>query len=219
MPAALPGSTTAENQANPSAGRFVILDPLSGPMGSPLDARRPVYDATDSITPYVNDPLNISTGCLSTGIGISAENIINVRPPQLTSPEAIFRAGYNDNMVPGEKVTVYAAPPPPGVVTTDIVDSTMMYIGGGRDVVTLDVSVPTPYTVGVAICGAGNGASRDGGIGPAIFTGFPMKMVTAIGAVANGVAIEAGFINRSGKGMVATESAFGSDIVELATAA
>jgi hypothetical protein len=35
-------------------------------------------------------------------------------------------------------------------------------------------------------------------------------MVTATGAVANGAAIEAGWINRSGVAMVADQSAFGS---------
>jgi glyoxylate carboligase len=78
--------------------------------------------------------------------------------------------------------------------------------------------VPSHYTAGVAIAGAGNGGSRDGGAGPA-FTGFPMKMVTAAGAVAIGAVVEAGFVNRANRALVANESVFGSDIAALAAPA
>lgn len=54
MPAALPGSTPAQNAANPTLGMPVALDLLSGPKGSPLDK-----DMTG----------NASTGALSTGVG------------------------------------------------------------------------------------------------------------------------------------------------------
>ena len=100
-------------------------------------------------------------------------------------------------------------------MATTAINSTMMYIGGGRSVITNGLSVANPYTAGVALCGAGNGGSRDGGAGPA-FTGFPMKMVTATGSTAVGAAIEAGFINRSTRTMIATESAYGSSTAALA---
>jgi hypothetical protein len=154
---------------------------------------------------------------LSTGIGMSAGHLIGP-----VAPASIYAAGFDDNHIPGEKTTVYAVPPPPGIVVTDIVDSTRMYIGGGRAVMvgpaTLGVSTPTPYTAGVALVGAGNGGSRDGGAGP-VFTGFPMKMVTAAGAVANGADIEVGFANRSGIAMVTGQSALGSAGAALAAPA
>jgi len=192
MPAALPGSTAVQNAANPSAGAFVIFDPLSGPKGSPLDK-----DSTG----------NASTGALSTGIGLSDADIIN------GGPAGIFAAGFQDNDIPGE-VPTFAAGGPPPVVASSAINSTRMYIGGGRS----DVNgVPNPYTAGVALCGAGNGGSRDGGAGPA-FLGFFMKMVTATGTVANGAAIEAGFINRTGVSMASGQSAFGSSTAALAVA-
>ena len=60
------------------------------------------------------------------------------------------------------------------------------------------------------IFGAGNGGSRDGGVGPA-HTGFPMKMVTATAETANGAGIVVGFRNRTGLTMPIGTSAFGSD--------
>lgn len=207
MPAGLPGDSAANNLGNPSAGRPVIFDPLSGPKGSPLDK---------------GSAGTASTGALSTGIGIGPNAILGAVGG--SAPVGIYAAGFNDNMVPGEKVTVYAAAPPPGVVTTDIVDSTRLYIGGGRSVTNGTAadkpSVPfvaSPYTAGVALCAAGNGGSRDAGAGPA-FTGFPMKLVTATGGVANGAAVETGFVNRSNIALVATQSVFGSDAAALAAA-
>lgn len=191
MPAGLPGSSLAQNQANPSAGAFVIFCPLSGPKGSPLDR-------AGSDTP--------STGGLSTGIGMQSQPVIG--------PGDIERAGFIDDQTPG---TVS-----PNTGTQNTVSSTMMYIGGGRSVVTSGKNPAgeagtNPYTAGVSICGAGNGASRDGGAGPA-FTGFAMKMVTATGAVANGVAIETGWANRTGVAMASGQSSHGSSTAALAAA-
>lgn len=209
MPAGLPGDSAANNLLNPTLGAWVIMDPLSGPKGSPLDNDKDVTTGTARG--------GCSTGALQTGIGHTAARIVDATSAAL-APYNIFTSGFNDNSVPGEKVTVYAAPPPNGVVTTDIVDSTFMYIGGGKCTKNVDGSAPVvPYVAGIAICGAGNGGSRDGGAGPA-FTGFPMKMVTATGAVATGAAIEAGFINRTGAAMAAFQSAFGSDAAQLAVA-
>jgi hypothetical protein len=208
MPAGLPSDSLVNNLANPSVGRAVIFDPLSGPKGSPFDK---------------GSAGTASTGALSTGIGFGL-SYINGLTNATTTGEAIFKAGFNDNYVPGTKIATYAAAPPPGVVATSAMNSTSMYIGGGRSSANAVVPdkysvpfVPVPYTAGVVLCAAGNGGSRDAGAGPA-FTGFPMKMVTATGAVATGAAVETGFVNRSGVALVATQSVFGSDAAALAIA-
>ena len=205
MPAGLPGESQANNLANPALGRPIIFDPLSGPKGSPFD-KDPVGKA--------------STGALNTGIGFGLNTVIG--QGSFSGPSAaIFASGFNDNSVPGNKIVTYAPAPPPGVVTATTVDATRLYIGGGRSVANAVVpdknSIPfvaSPYTTGVALAAAGNGASRDAGAGPA-FTAFPMRMVTATGAVANGNAVEAGFLNRSGIPLVATQSVFGSDAAAM----
>ena len=191
MPAGLPGETNANNiGANPSAGRFVIFDLLSGPKGSPFDKDR----ATAPVATYA------STGALSTGIGFGANHIVG-----LTAPQSIKDAGFTDDYTPG--VTK-----PDGTASAD---SRLMYIGGGKS---NNLGAPVPYVAGFGIGGAGYGGSRDAGAGPA-FTGFTEKMVTAAGAVANGAAIEAGFVNRSNIAMVAGQSAFGSSAAASAAPA
>lgn len=208
MPAALPGSTPVQNAANPSTGQFVILDPLSGPKGSPFDAQKFDYstgtplgwNATTKLPIKTGDTSNISTGALSTGIGFGASHIIGP-----TAPASIKAAGFTDDYIPA------GSSPTPANAT----DARYLYIGGGRSNAN---GVANPYTAGYQICGAGNGGSRDGGAGPA-FTGFSAKMVTATAGVANGAAIEAGFINRSGVAMVSGQSAFGSATAANAAAA
>lgn len=229
MPASHPSLNIANNQASatptliPSGN--IIMDPLSGPKGSPLDVRvitgyvngAPTYAAA----PTTQTP---STGAMSTGIGFGSDVLINPLP---SAPRAIFAAGFNDNATPGRDARVvsggsYAAPPPNGVVVTDVDNSNMLYIGGGRSQIVLGngaggngatpatkVSVPQPYTAGVPILGYGNGGSRDAGAGP-IFTGFATKMVTAAAGVAVGGVVEAGFANRAQRALVAGESVFGS---------
>ena len=191
MPAGLPGSTVAENAANPSAGRAVIFDLFSGPKGSPFDR------AGSSQS---------STGGLNTGIGFGSPPIFG-----LTAPQSIKDRGFNDDYTPG--VTL------PG--GTAAADSRLMAIGGGRmgNTVNADGSrTPNPYTAGFGIGMAGNGGSRDAGAGPA-FTGFPIKTVTATGAVANGAAVEAGWTNRSGAALVTGQSVFGSSTAASAAVA
>jgi len=218
MPAGLPGSTLVENQGNPSAGAFVIMDPLSGPAGSPLDARTIIgWDSATRMPIRVNDPENISTGALSTGIGFSCANSIRVAADTLpaTSPGAISQAGFNDNQVPGEQLAAYSSGPPP-VVSTNTIASEMMYIGGGRCDATSDgIAAVDPYTDGVAIVGAGNSQVRDS----ATATGYPLKMVTATGSVSNGSAVETGFENRTGATIASGTSVFGSSTTELSAAA
>lgn len=102
MPAGLPGDTAANNLTNPSAGRAVVFDLLSGPKGSPFDK-----DVTG----------NASTGALSTGIGFGSPPIIG-----LTAPASIQAAGFTDDYTPG--VTK-----PDGTASST---SVLMYIGGGK---------------------------------------------------------------------------------------
>lgn len=209
MAASLPGATRTENLANPSQGQFVIMDPLSGPKGSALGGRTITgYDA-NRMPVYAADATNLSTGGLSTGIGIGANRAI------AAGTGAIVNSGYDDNIIPGQKPT-YAAPPPKATVATNTPDSTYMYIGGGRMVAgnATDKAqgrpfVVSPYTAGVALFGAGQGGSRDAGAGP-VFTGFETKMVTAAAAVATGAVIETGYVNRSGIALTTGQSVFGS---------
>jgi|GEM_PF-2376884 hypothetical protein len=213
MPAGLPGDSAANNLANPSVGRPVIFDPLSGPKGSPFDK---------------GSAGTCSTGALSTGIGFGLNSIfyalqkdgITPLSPQVT----VAQAGFNYNQEPGTKPT-YAAPPPPGVVTTNFTDGRYMYIGGGRttaNVTTPDkYSVPfvaNPYVTGIALMAAGNGGSRDAG-STSPYTGFGMRLLGATGAVANGNAVVAGYTNRSGIGLVNGQSVFASETAAQAAPA
>lgn len=207
MAASLPGDNDLNNAGNPNLGRFVTFDPLSGPKSSPFSGATLSWDANNHVV-HTLDVSNLSTGALSTGIGIGAQGPIIDGASAAAAPYNIFAAGFNDNEIPGEQNLTYAAPPPNGVVATQEVDSTYMYIGGGKSDYT---GAPVPYTAGVAICGAGNGGSRDSGFN----TGFAMKMVTATGAVANGAAVEAGYVNRSGVALAAYQSVFGSAAVAL----
>jgi hypothetical protein len=203
------------------------MDPLSGPKGSPNDAKKVDYSSgtppgwtTTRILQTISDTGNCSTGALSTGIGISTSPSIVIQPrdnPQ-TAAQAIFRAGFSDNDIPGQ-VPTYSAGGPPPVVASSAVNSTKLYIGGGRSIANAGTTagdrgrpmIPSPYTANVAIVGAGQGATRDQGAGPA-FTGLPLKMVTNTGSVsvANGAAIETGFNNRSGGTLVVGASMFGT---------
>jgi hypothetical protein len=200
MPAALPGATLVQNQANPSQGAAVIFDPLSGPKASPLDART-ITGYTTSVTGaqgtpiYANDPLNCSTGGLNTGIGFGSPPVFGANDP------APFAEGnFTDDYVPGQDL-------PSGAATS----AALLYIGGGKSDA---AGVPVPYDVAdLGICMAGNGGSRDGGTTP--FTGFPIKTVTASATVANGAAVETGWTNRSGVSIPSGASVFGSGTTPL----
>jgi hypothetical protein len=187
MPASLPGSTLAENLANPSAGALVIFDPVSGPKGSPLDNDTQV----DIVTGASSSRGGCSTGALQTGIGFGS-------PPVLTSGH--ITPNFTDDYIPGQS----------DPASTDTGTSVWMYIGGGRCNANVDgYAAPNPYTSGMTpILAAGNGGTRDAGTGPA-YTGYYLKTVTASGTVANGSAVETGFTNRSGMSIVAGQSVFG----------
>jgi len=183
--------------ANPTLGKFVMMSPFSGPKGSPFDK---------------DQAGNFSTGALSTGIGFGANKVTNVSTGTVfaTPVQAIKNAGFTDDYTPGVSLPAVTVAFPTGLAP----DARLTAIGGGRNVITgggatgLGISTPSPYAV-QPLLGWGNGASRDGGAGPA-FTGFATKMVTAAGAVAIGAVIETGFTNRSDQVMVLNDSAFGS---------
>lgn len=167
--------------ANPSTGKAVLMSPFSGPKGSPFDK-----DQTG----------NASTGALCTGIGFGLNRVIGP-----TAPQSIKDGGFNDDYTPG--VTL-----PNGTAATL---ATLTCIGGGKSGAAANgIAATAPYNV-QPLLGFGEGGSRDAGAGPAIFTGFATKTVTATGAVATGAAIEAGFVNRTGVAMVSGQSAFGSN--------
>lgn len=191
MPASLPGSTLAQNKANPSLGVAVLFDLLSGPKGSPKDNE----------TATANQ---CSTGALSTGIGYGSPPIIDP-----TAPASIRRVGFTDDYTPGESL-------PDASISAN---SSIMYIGGGKcNAAANGVAAPAPYTAGFGFGMAGNGGNRDAGAGPA-FTGFLTKTVTATGAVANGAVVETGFVNRSGISLTTGQSVFGSAVAASATPA
>lgn len=192
MPASLPGSTLVENQANPSVGRPVHFSAFSGPKGSPLDAKKADYSNPASMT-RLADPLNCSTGAESTGIGFG----LAAKTPGTLIPQPYFTDDYQ----PG--ITL-----PSGVAATTAI---LTAIGGGRVVVSgagQNIYTVTPYAA-QPLLGAGNGGTRDAGAGPA-FTGFGSKLVTAIADIANGVTIEAGWLNRQGATLKSGLSQFGS---------
>mgnify|MGYP003452406261 FL=1 len=198
MPALNLGSP-AVPASNPSTGVFVIMNPFSGPKGSPFDAKQ--IDPTSKL--LVAAPNNFSTGALNTGIGFGSPPIIGP-----TAPASIRAAGFNDDYTPG--VTL-----PGGTAATD---ARLTCIGGGKSTATANGIAPTvPYNA-QPLLGFGNGGSRDAGAGPA-FTGFGVKTVTATATVANGAAVEAGFLNRSGVSITTGQSVFGSDTAASAAVA
>lgn len=135
MPATNMGSPSGAG--NPSTGKFVIMDPFSGPRGSPRD----------------NDKAgNYSTGALSTGIGQQASHVMG--PP---SPLAVSQAGFTVGSSPGLTMPGGTAAP----------DARLLLIGGGRsNPATNGFSLANPLAA-QPLLGFGNGGSRDAGAGPA----------------------------------------------------
>lgn len=136
MPARNMGSAISL-PANPATGKFVMINPFSGPKGSPFDR-----DQTG----------NASTGALNTGIGFGCNHIIGP-----TAPQSIKDAGFNDDYTPG--VTL-----PSGSAATL---ATLTCIGGGKSgAATNGIAATSPYNV-QPLLGFGEGCSRDAGAGPA----------------------------------------------------
>jgi len=209
MPAGLPGATPAQNSANPALGAAVTFDLISGPKGSPKDNDKDYATGTGVAN------ANASTGQLSTGIGfglaVGPNGTKDFQPVAVNSPTQNFI----DNYTPG-----LSKPD-----ATSSADSTIMYIGGGKsDAAGKTTSDPAgtsrtvPYTTGFGIGAAGNGGSRDAGAGPA-FTGFTLKLVTAVADVANAAVVETGFTNRSGVTLPNGFSQFGSNTAATAAPA
>ena len=197
MPANLMNGLTPV-PANPSVGKQVLMNPFSGPKGSPLDAKRADYSNPNNMT-RVADTANLSTGGLSTGIGFGLNDFDGFADNQ--PGRVLPSASFTDDYTPG--VTLPSGTPATTAVLTAI--------GGGREVITNGFPVNTPYNA-QPLLGFGGGASRDAGAGPA-FTGFAMKMVTATGAVAVGGVVEAGFTNRTSYALNTGKSVFGSATV------
>lgn len=222
MPASNMGSAGGSNaQVSAAASAPVIASPWSGPTNSPLDAANidyttgspPGWNATTKLPIKANAPTNYSTGALTTGIGFGI-GLLNILNPNyfVGGPGVSNERNFSDNATPG--VTL-----PNGAAATD---ARLMAIGGGRSAIVAGtgangngtptnevVSTPNPWTGGFGVQNFGHGASRDAGAGP-VFTGFNEKLVTATGAVAEGAAIEAGWVNRTGRALVTGESANGS---------
>jgi hypothetical protein len=187
MPACNPGSLTSDT--NPSTGHPVIMDPFSGPLGSPFD--------TDTSG-------NCSTGALSTGIGFGLDSHVKVQ-----GGAQIADIGVADSYIPG--VTM-----PDG--TTAATLATLLLIGGGycdaTDIANDGIATPNPYAV-QAIGAFGNTQPRDGGgtfddpdyVAP--FQAFGMKIVTAAADVAAAGVIETGYKNYTGQTLKQTFSQFG----------
>jgi hypothetical protein len=142
----------------------------------------------------VKDPDNYSVGALNTGIGFGC--LLNIDP---TAPASIKAAGFSDDYTPG--VTL-----PDGTATTTAI---LTAIGGGKSTANVGGLAPTVPYEEQPLLNMGNGGSRNAGAGP-IFTGFFSKMVTAIADIANGVAVEAGFLNRTGATILTGHSTDGS---------
>lgn len=199
MAASLPGSTQAENLANPSAGSCVMFSPFSGPKGSPFSGST-ITGWTGGTPTYALDVTNVSTGALQTGIGFGSPPVFGV-----TAPASIQAAGFNDDYTPG--IDYYTSATTKQAATTAILTA----IGGGKSTANVNGIAPTVPYVAQPLLKAGRGGSRDAGAGPN-FTGFACKTVTATATVANGAVVETGFVNRSGQSITTGQSVFGSAV-------
>jgi hypothetical protein len=212
MPAALPQSPGIKNSlliadqypVNPSVGQAAIMDALSGTKGSPLDKDNAAATINLPAGGTITWQANCTTGAMSTGIGFGL-NVV-VAPGNLFSTTKGPGGGFTDDVGAGGAIA----------------NSTAVYLGGGRSVVTnganpAGVAGTNPYTAGFLPVSAGNGGNRDAGAGPA-FTGFVSKMVTATAGVAIGGVVETGFVNRSGVALLTGESTLGSATAAQAAA-
>lgn len=123
--------------ANPSAGKTVLMNPFSGPKGSPFDR---------------DQAGNHSTGALNTGIGFGCNLVIGP-----TAPQSIKDKGFNDDYIPGVSL-------PSGVLATD---AKLTCIGGGKSTACVNGIAPTVPYEEQPLLAFGEGGSRDAGAGPA----------------------------------------------------
>jgi len=227
-----------------SAATFIVggnsasFSPFSGPQGSPQDALMyPSNIANPIPSQRVANTTDHSTGALSTGIGfestdngqlvagLNTGNLIvttsgTTKGIPANGPGALN--GFTDDYQPGITLPSGASilntvPTAPSQVPYG---AALLAIGGGQSKITVansdyakGISNVVPLTLN-NILDMGVGGSRDAGAGPA-FTGFGLKSVTATTDVAQGAAIETGFVNRtapaaSGIVLKSGNSAFGS---------
>ena len=200
MPAGFPGSSLVDNLANPNKGASVLLDPCSGPKGSPFDAK--VITGYTAVAPSGAGGMPIlaanttesglSTGALSTGIGfglatdtpLGLDGVVGTG----AAPVDLDNTGnFSSQYIPGLSLPSMASAP----------NASLLYIGGGKS--SAD-GVSTPR-VASQICEGGGGcylpspvagASRDGGTNQ----GFGTKLVIAPSDIAFGAVIVTGFLNR-----------------------
>jgi len=209
------------------------FDPFSGPLGSPFDAMEyPKLTYTPGYATRVLKTDDHSTGGLSTGIGFALNDsgdavtgAIGIASPLYDRTKPASVNGFTDDYQPGLNYNQTVLPPTaPVTALVAAPDARFLVIGGGKMVMTKPVGAsPTDYSLARAdplpyvaqpLLAMGNGASRDAGAANPR-TGFGMKLVTAPGSIAQGVAIEAGWINRttwlgSGIPLPAGANAFGS---------
>ena len=205
MPASLSGATLAQNQGNPTQGVMVLMDPTSGAKAGPFDASKidystgtpPGWNATTKVPIKLNDPLNLSTGALSTGVGFGSEEI-GEAAVVVSSVGRFKGAGFTDDYKPGVSTPAAA----------DATNSRFMYIGGGRSNAG---GAPNPYTAGFGIAAAGGGGARESGA-----LGFGAKVVTAAAGVAVGAVVETGFVNRGANALTTGQSTLGVASAALA---
>lgn len=182
-------------------GNSATLSPFSGPNGSPFDAK--MYPA-GTVSPVPADLVDKtddhSTGALSTGIGIETTDkgqlVAGMNQPLYSAAIPSSVGSFIDSYEPGISLpsgTALDNTP----VATGLYGAVLTAIGGGKSTANTvaSPSVAAPYNV-QPLLDMGFGGSRDAGAGPA-FTGFGMKIVTAVADVAQAGVIETGFINRT----------------------
>ncbi len=206
-----PADAAGAIPSNPTAGQFVVFDPVSGPKGSPLDARS--YDPTSQL--LVADPTNYSTGASNTGIGINANPIYD------TDAGLGVEAQINPGMLtPGGTAIGDVAPVAPQAITGaaayepyNVWGAALLYIGGGysaKNIAGIAADVRRKVT---ALVGFGNGGARDG---VTAGSGHGVYAATATAdAIDNGEIIASSLspvfdvVNRSGNTMNTGDEAYG----------
>jgi hypothetical protein len=224
MPASGMGQTVGPTSANAAtATNAILMSPFSGPTGSPFDAKvitgwnysgaslgMPIYGAAPTANVNGLPAAAMSTGALSTGIGFGGEHVVGSPFGVMLGGNASGSASQMDPTYFG--LQSFTDDSQPGISlpsNSSATLATLLAIGGGKSDATVNGYCPTNPYVAQPLLGFGNGAARDAGAGP-VFTGFGEKMVTATGSVANGAAVEAGWVNRSGQTISTGQSVFGS---------
>ena len=181
----------------------VILNPLSGPSGSPYDALK--SNPADPHGAFIANTDDLSTGAAVTGIGFSALNAFDAAA--VGRHYSDFCSAFDDatglqvNYIPGYS----------GAVGN--VSGTVLAIGGGYCVATENgVASPYPWLTGLVGIGfMGNGTPRD--LAASDSGNTTCQAISAIvdAPVANGATFTifgAPFTNRTGKTLAIGDAAF-----------